>query len=182
MDEMPNEVAAQTLEAAQIHTEQEQPSARSPFETLIANDTGARAELDRRISKALDTGRVKWEREAAMTADERARHAIEERESTLIERERLIARRELQADAVRTLTERKLPVWLLDALDYSGGDELNASIERFAQSYEHDRNEDREALRRELLRGQPPKATSGSMDTRNAAIRRYMGLPESKGT
>jgi hypothetical protein len=164
---------------------------RSAFERLIASDKNARAELDRRLGKAVETAKGKWETDAAarieavkteaeklaaMTADQRIAHERKQREDDLTARERELIRRELRGTAADTLRERDLPIELLDVLDYANADATHASIEKIEKAL---RDEVQRAVT-QLMRGQAPKAPQASRDDQDNELRRRMGLPPKK--
>lgn len=113
------------------------------FEELL-KEKEFQSEFDRRVSRALETARGKWEREmeekiaqarveeqerAQMSGEERMAHDLAEREAQLQAREQEIMRRELHAEALRLLQERGLPHELAGTMNYSDSEALQASLD-----------------------------------------------------
>jgi len=113
------------------------------FDDML-KDKAYQAEFDRRINKALETARGKWEAEkteavnaakseaeklAKMTAEQRAAHESAERIKQLEQRERDITTRELRAQALDALRDKELPSQLGDLLNYSSAEACSKSIE-----------------------------------------------------
>lgn len=102
-----------------------------------------RSELDRRISRALETARGKWaqdterriqkareegERIARMNDEERMEHDFAQREADLNAREMQIYLRELRAGAVQQLLQRGLPEELSGAINYASEESVQESM------------------------------------------------------
>ena len=79
------------------------------------------AEFDRRVNKAIETAKEKWEillddkvseaeKLAKMTAAEKQQYLEQKRQKDLDKREAEITKRELMATAKNTLTDKKLPL------------------------------------------------------------------------
>lgn len=143
------------------------------------------SEFDRRVAKAIETSQAKWqekanaekteaERLARMSAEQKAEHDRQKRESALAEREKAVAVREMRATAAQQLSERGLPQALLDCLDYSGADQCGKSIDAMEKAF-------RDAVQSgvtERMKGQTPK-TGGGGDPQtawDAQVRAAMGL------
>ena len=106
------------------------------FDDLLKNKD-YQSEFDRRVTKALETAKAKWqteqdaaveaakteaERLAKMNADQKAQHEREKREKDLADREAALTLRELKAQAATTLAEKGLPAGLIDTLNYTDAD------------------------------------------------------------
>lgn len=146
---------------------------RLTFADLL-KDREYQADFDRRVAKALDTARAKWEAEATerihrerteaermakMTAEQKADHERQTREKALAEREAAITLREMRAQALEVLSERSLPKELSDVLNYENAETLTASIDAAERTY-------RAAVQagvEERLKGKPPQ-TGGAVD------------------
>lgn len=137
--------------------QEQQQTASERLDAILKNDPALQSEYDRRQTKGLQTARGKWEQEAAekmeaekseaakmarMTAEQKAEHerqkqaeVAEKREQELAKREQAIALREMRAEAAATLTEKGIPVVLLDALDYSDAENCTASIEKVEKAF-----------------------------------------------
>ncbi len=112
----------------------------------LKDNPDSQKELDRRITKALNTAHEKWEAEAQqreteaaklakMTADQKAEHERQKREKELSDREAALMLRELRAEASHTLSEKNLPLLLLDCLDFSGAEKCNESIDKVETAF-----------------------------------------------
>lgn len=122
-----------------------EPPAQPTFDEML-KDKAYQAEFDRRMSKAIDTAKAKWDKEAEekadeaaklakMTADEKAKHESAKREKALADREAAVAKRELTAEAISQLTEKGLPAELAKCLDYSSADNCKASMEAVEKAF-----------------------------------------------
>lgn len=141
------------------------------FDDSLKANKEYQSEFDRRIGKAIETAKAKWQEEAEallnqkiseaeklskMDAEQKAQYEREEAEKKLAEREAIIIQRELRLSAIDTLNEKGLPIELADCLSYSDADSCNKSIESVAKAFES-------AVSRAIndrLRGTPPKAGS----------------------
>ena len=133
------------------------------FDEILATKE-YQSEFDRRIAKALDTAREKWETEAAgkieeakktakMTAEQKADYERKQTEAELARREAEITRRELRADAVEKLAEKNLPTSLADTLDYSDAETCAKSFQAVETAF----RQAVEAAVNDRLRGESPK-------------------------
>ncbi|MGI6691166.1 MAG: DUF4355 domain-containing protein [Christensenellales bacterium] len=141
------------------------------FDDLLKNKD-YQAEFDRRITKALETARAKWQTEqdaaveaakteaeklAKMNAEQKAQHEREQKEKELAEREAALTLRELKAQAATTLAEKGLPTGLLDSLSYADADACQKSIDAVEKAF-------RDAVQAgvdERLKGKEPPRTGG---------------------
>lgn len=130
---------------------------------------GNQAEFDRRVQKAIDTAvsnaQQKWqaltddrlseaEKLAKMNKEEKAAYMQQKKEKELSDREAVITRKELMAEAKNTLVEKKLPVSLAEVLNYADADTCNKSISAVEKAFQ----EAVEAAVNERLKGgTPPK-------------------------
>lgn len=113
-------------------------------------DSKNQSEFDRRVAKALETAKGKWQADydqkledakseakklAKMNADEKAKYEQDKRLAELDKREQEITARELKAEALITLGEKGLPKELADVLNYKDADSCKASIESVATAF-----------------------------------------------
>lgn len=132
------------------NTEQGQEPKPKTLDDILKENPEFQKEFDRRMSKGLETGKAKWQKEAeekaahekseaerlaAMTAEQRAEESYKKREGELTKREQELLRREMKATARDTLTERGLPAELLDSLDLSSAENCTASIDRIEKAF-----------------------------------------------
>lgn len=131
----------------------------------------------KRAETAVQNARTEAERLAQMTAEQRAEHERQERETALAKREAELTRRELRAQALETLSGRGLPHELADVLNYADADTCNASIAGAEKAF-------RAAVQRgveDRMKGTPPK--SGDADpaaSMLAEMRAAAGLKPTK--
>ncbi|MEG2654914.1 MAG: DUF4355 domain-containing protein [Clostridium sp.] len=117
----------------------------------VLKDKRYQSEFDKRLSKAQETAKAKWEAEynskletakteaeklAKMNADEKAKYAEEKRVEELTKREKDITTRELKAQAYETLAEKGMPKELVDILNYENADMCNKSIEAVEKAFQ----------------------------------------------
>lgn len=157
------------------------------FDDHLKANPEHQAELDRRITKALNTAKAKWEQEAAdkmaaekseaekmarMNAEQKAEHERQKREAELKKREDALSLREMRAEASATLAEKGLPLSLLSALDYSNAENCKASIEAVEKDF-------RSAVQTGVesrLKGNTPKGGGAANDAQLEKMRKAMGL------
>ena len=153
----------------------------------ILKDKKYQSEFDKRVAKALETAKGKWETDyqakveeakteaeklAKMNAAQKAKYAEEKRLAELEKREKDITTRELRATAFETLAEKNLPKELVDILNYSDAEQCNKSIEAVEKAFQT-------AVERavnEKLRGKQTPNKGGQGNAEDAALRKAMGL------
>ncbi len=117
----------------------------------LLKDGTYQAEFDRRMQKGIETAlekqRSKYEalmndklseaeKLAKMTKEEKAEYQSRKREKELADREALITRRELMAEAKNTLAEKKMPVKLAELLVYTDADACKKSMEALETAWQ----------------------------------------------
>ena len=140
------------------------------FDELLKDKT-YQSEFDKRVAKALETAKGKWESDhqakleeakteaekmAAMNEKQKADYERDKQLKALEQREREITTRELKATAYETLAEKGLPKELADILNYTDADQCKASIDAVEKAFQSSV----EKAVNEKLRGnnQPPKS------------------------
>ena len=99
------------------------------------------------IGKMLSAERSKWEAEqeakeneakklAKMNADEKQKYQLDQREQELANREKALARKELTAEAKAMLSERDLPVELVNVVDLTSAETVSESITSIQKAWE----------------------------------------------
>ena len=99
------------------------------------------------IGKMLSAERSKWEAEqeakeneakklAKMNSDEKQKYQLDQREQELANREQAIARKELTAEAKAMLSERDLPVELVNVVDLTSAETVSESITFIQKAWE----------------------------------------------
>lgn len=109
------EDVVETAEAAEV--KQETTETQKPL-TLddVLKDPKLQSTFDKRIAKALETSRATWEAEAKMTAEEKAKHVLSQREQEIVQREAAQDKREFTADIREALVEQGLPSTFTEVL------------------------------------------------------------------
>lgn len=130
-------------------TTTEEPKAQT-FDELLASNKDFQAEFDRKIAKALKTQETKLEKSyadqlaaqkteaeklAKMNAEQKAQYEREKLSEELAEREANVTRRELRAEAISQLGEKKLPLSLVDVLDFSSAEACTNSIDTVEKAF-----------------------------------------------
>ncbi len=96
----------------------------------ILQDKTYQSEFDKRVAKALDTAKSKWEKEAEkqrneaerlaqMTADEKHRFELEQAETRATQAEARLNAYALKETALEIATEKGIPSSLLKVIDYT---------------------------------------------------------------
>lgn len=113
-------------------------------------DKDMQAEFDRRMSKGINTALEKQqarteeliqqklseaEKLSKMNEIEKAKYEQDRRIEELSKREQAITTRELRAEAMNTLAEKRLPSSLADLLNYKDADTCKASIETVESAF-----------------------------------------------
>lgn len=111
-------------------------------EPAPAGKTFSQEDVDKIVAERLARQQKKHEAElqeaaqvAKMTAAQKAEHDAKKREDDLVQREKLIAEKELRYTALGTLEESGLPASLVDCLNLSSADSCNASIEALKKAW-----------------------------------------------
>ncbi len=145
---------------------------KAPSFDDILKDPSMQSEFDKRVAKALATGKTNWEKEKNMTAEELANQKMQEREAGILKREGDITKRELKAKALETLGTKGLPKELADTLDYTDETAMNSTLTSVEKVF-------RDSLSKavdEKLKGNPPPAGGDTPDALEAAMRKAAGL------
>jgi len=144
----------------------------------VLKDKTYQSEFDKRISKALETAKSKWEADynskletakteaeklAKMNADEKAKYAEEKRIAELEKREKDISTRELKTQAYETLAEKGIlgdtAKEITEVLNYNDAETCGKSIDAIVKAV----NSGIERGVNEKLRGgNPPKGGQGN--------------------
>ena len=164
----------------------EQETEQPTFDEMLKN-RAYQAEFDRRLGKAIETARGKWQEEterrvgearteaeklARMTEEQRAKHEREQREKNMADRERAVTLRELKAEAYSMLAERDLPKELAEVLNYTDADSCKASQDAVEKAFRTSVQSGVESR----MRGTTPKTGGNNGNTQLAAMRAAMGL------
>ena len=143
----------------------------------ILKDKTYQSEFDKRVAKALETAKSKWDAEskaqveaakteaqklAKMNAEQKAKYEEDKRIAELDKREKDITTRELKAQAYETLAEKNLPKELIGTLNFSDAESCNASIEAVEKAFQ---SAVEKAVNDKLRGGNPPKSGQSNPNT-----------------
>lgn len=73
---------------------------------------------------------------AKMNADEKQKYQLDQREQELANREQVLARKELTAEAKTMLSERGLPIELVNVIDLSNAEAVTESVASIQKTWE----------------------------------------------
>lgn len=153
-------------------TDPQDPPKNDPI-TLTPEELEKRieSETDKKLAKALETSRKKWEAEfaqklehekkeaerlAKLSAKEREEEELRKQREDLDKRLKDIEAKELRADAIAILNENTLPSSFVDFLVQENAEKTLANINAFKAAF----NTAVEAAVEEKLKGTPPSTTS----------------------
>lgn len=94
-----------TQSAAEVKTEEQKPVS---FDDML-KDPKFQSAFDKKVAKAIETSRAKWEAESKMSEDERAEAQLTEREKNIKAREEAQEKREFTAEIREELAKNSLP-------------------------------------------------------------------------
>lgn len=156
------------------------------FDDILKGDKKYQSEFDKKIAKALETAKGKWETDynskledvkteaeklAKMNADEKAKYAEEKRVEELTRREKDITTRELKAQAYETLAEKGLPKGLVEILNYTDADTCNKSIESVSKAFQ---SAVENAVNDKIRGGATPKTGMGTNNSLQDTVAKAM--------
>ncbi len=137
------------------------------FDDVLKNKEH-QSEFDRRVTKAIETARAKWDGEfeeklnakiaeanklAKMTADEKAKFERDKQEADYNKRLAEVTKRELKAEAKEQFASDGLPTELADVLVYTDAEACKASMDAVKTAF----NAAVEKAVNDRLRGNTPK-------------------------
>ncbi len=148
------------------------------FDDMLKNKT-YQAEFDRRVTKALETAKERWDstakaqqeeaqKLAKMNTEQKAQYENAQAAKKLSEREAAVTKRELTMEAKSILIEKGLPAELSDVLDYSSADKCKDSIESVSKAF----NLAVEKAVNERMKGSVPKKGEENSDDKMATMLR----------
>lgn len=152
----------------------------------VLKDSDYQSEFDRRVQKAINTALTKQkdkyealmddklseaEKLSKMTKDEKEQYLSQKKEQDLIRREAEVTKKELMAEAKNTLAEKKLPVALVEVLNYSDADACKTSIEAVEKAFQSALEA---AVEEKLKGGTPLKTAPNEGDEQLKQIMNYL--------
>lgn len=128
--------------------------------------TQARKKFESELEKRIAAERKEAERLAKLSEEEKIKHKLEEQRRQLEQRERELLHKELKLEAVKILSEKNLPVDMIDMLVGQDADQTMNNIEAFEAAF---RSAVEEAVNKRLgtTSGTPGSGTSKRMITRD---------------
>ena len=143
------------------------------FDEILADKT-YQSEYDRRVKKALDTAKSKWELDAEakrteaqklaqMDADEKHKYEIEKANKEKLEALERLNSYELERQAVKLASEKKIDISLLSIIDYSKetADSIKTKLDVIEQTYK----KSVETGINDVLKQNPPKQVNSTGTT-----------------
>lgn len=120
---------------------------QAPAEPKTSEPQDEKKYTDAEVDEIIDKKYAKWKSEqeakeseakklAKMNADEKKDYQLKQREQELADREAEITRKELTAEARSMLSERDLPVELVDVVNLTDADSVTESINAIQKSWE----------------------------------------------
>lgn len=128
----------QTVETVEEQKVPAEP-AQQPQDEKKYTDADVDAIIDKKFAKWKSEQEAKEneaKKLAKMNADEKQKYQLDQREQELADREKAIARKELTAEAKAMLSERDLPVELVNVVDLTSAETVSASIGALQKSWE----------------------------------------------
>ena len=141
----------------------------------VLKDNNYQSEFDRRVAKALETSKAKWEEDfktklenekteaqkiAKMDTEQKLNYQLEQANKKAQEAEARLNAYELKEQAIKIATEKELPVGYLNLIDFSkiSADNLKATIDTLVET----RSKDLEAYIKDKVKEPSPTTIVGS--------------------
>ena len=150
------------------------------------------SEADKRVSKALETAKAKWEAEQAkaledaksegarlakMTEDEKSKEIEKQRQAELDKREAELNQRELSASTKSLLVDKGLPTDFANSLVALGdADKINKAVENIQKTIQETVNKQVESK----LQTDPPKNGASALDGAEDPFKKIMAQYKKK--
>ena len=128
----------QTVETVEEQKVPAEPT-EQPQDEKKYTDADVNAIIDRKFAKWKSEQEAKEneaKKLAKMNADEKQKYQLDQREQELADREKAIARKELTAEAKAMLSERDLPVELVNVVDLTSAETVSQSVAVLQKSWE----------------------------------------------
>ncbi len=145
---------------------------------LLKSDKAFQGQVDQHVAKAINTAltnaREKWEKEKGMSAEELAAQATQEREDALAQREQDIQTREMRVAALAMLSDKGLPVALVESISLADEEAMEASLEAVERAF----RASVDSAVKERMKGTAPKDQGNTISTQLARMRAAAGLKD----
>ena len=135
MNEETQTVEVETVEVQEVPAE----PTPQPQDEKKYTDADVDAIIDKKFAKWKSEQEAKEneaKKLAKMNADEKQKYQLDQREQELADREKAIARKELTAEAKAMLSERGLPVELVNVVDLSNAEAVTESVASIQKTWE----------------------------------------------
>jgi len=155
-------------------TDDEQPEVKQPevkqtFDDFL-KDPKYQSDFDKRVQKALETAKTKWDADANLSAEERARKQLSEQVKAIEEREQAQDKREFIADIREDLTKNGLPTAFAEIIaDGTGRDGYPDYLQGIKSEWDRQMNEQIKARARQ----RDPQASDTVQDTPTFSIAEF---------
>lgn len=166
MDENKESVAQDNEQAST----QEQPTTEKTFTQEEVNNFIAKER--KQWEKKAQAEKEEAKQLAKMNAEEKANYELEKRQKALEDREQVLQRKELQAEAKNILNEKGLPIELFELLPYENAETVKKGIDILEQAIQ-------KAVQNAVeqrLKGNAPRTSTNSGNDLEAEIRKHMGI------
>ena len=163
------EITEQVAEVTEVETTEVETEAKTFSQEEV--DKLLQQESDRRVSKALETSKAKWEEEykskletekseaerlATMTQEERFKAEIEQQRKEIEDERKQIVRERLEHQAIKELASSSLPVNFSNYVMADTADEVSTNIKSFQKEW----SAALEKAVEERLAGSTPKSSN----------------------
>lgn len=164
-----------------------EPTAEPTFEDVLKNKS-YQSEFDRRVAKALETARGKWEIDytqkledakteaeklSNMKAEEKFQYEMDKQRKELDARVKELNTKELRAEAAAQLMDAGISKEYLDFINYDNAETVKSSIDKLMAIRTVDLEK---AVTAKLGSNEPPKRGTSTEDIETEKLRKIMGL------
>lgn len=163
---------------AQDNVKEDSSTDEQPFKTF-SSQSELDSFVDKKLAKALDTARSKWEKEQNdkaqkakdlknMSPEERQEYEFKQREQALLDREADVTKRENKSKLATQLITDGLPAELVDVFDnvLTDEDKMTSTYQKVSDVF---RSAVHDAVETRLAQGAKPPKISGNTQTNKTA-------------
>lgn len=137
----------------------------------ILKDPKFQSDFDKKIAKALEKARTKWEGDLELTAEEKAQKQISEREQALAERELAQEKREFTVDLRDELRQKNLPLQFAELIaESSNRDEYGKVLKGIKETWD---KQIAEAVKASARQDVPSVGSTDSSQATTADLREF---------
>lgn len=163
------------------------------LDDILSENKKLQSQSDKKIAKAIETARSKWESEytkkleeakseaeklAKMNAEQKTQYELDKKQKELDDKLKAISLRELRAEAQSQLVEMGISKDYADFINYESAETVKASIDKLAAI----RKSDLEKAVNEKLGSQetPRKGTGKTVSTADEAYKQFLDNPNAE--